>query len=314
MDKNKYKALFKKLINMKYGIEIDFYSIEQKLTYLRKGGPLNYSDLNTIADDKCWPFSKYWMWPTRAQIDDKLKTTDGIFMHLPKNEEKVIGQLLDIFKNISLVSIILRFVRPRYYAIYSRPPLYLLRIERGVNDIDEYMNYVNELRILKESFKEFRTAESDMIVWAIAEETQKKNRSFNEKKTLEEFIELLAEKLPENLTIEKLVNHHSQEPLKIAEIYYIRKDFKTAGMWAGLSFERYINEKYKNLGINIPQYRGDRLFNIVEYICEYEDHCFKKDKLHKLRRLRNRAMHVEKPYNEADAKFAIEELKMLKGN
>jgi len=217
MDKIKYKDIFRKLINMKHGMVIDFNSIEQKLKYLREGGSLTYDDLEVIADDNCWPFNKYWMWPCRGQIDDKLNKTNNCFMHLPDNEEKVIGQLLDIFKNISLVSIILRFVCPKFYAIYSRPPLYLLRIERGINDIDEYINYVNELRILKESFKEERTAETDMIVWAIAEETQKENKSFNEKKTLEEFIKLLAEKLPENLTIGELVNHHSQEPLKIAE-------------------------------------------------------------------------------------------------
>jgi len=314
MDKIKYKDIFRKLINMKHGMVIDFNSIEQKLKYLREGGPLTYDDLDVIADDNCWPFKKYWMWPCREQIDDKLIKTNNCFMDLPDNEEKIIDQLLDIFKNISLVSIILRFVCPKFYAIYSRPPLYLLRIERGLNDIDEYINYVNELRILKESFKEDQTAEADMIVWEIAEETQKENRSFNEKKTLEEFIELLAEKLPENLTIGELVYHHSQEPLKIAEIYFKRKDYKTAGMWAGRAFEKYIFEECRRSRIYIPKTKGDKLITLVKKLCQYDNFWYRKDTLHRLRKLRNRAMHIEDPCTKEEAKFLIEEMKMLEVN
>jgi len=36
-----------------------------------------------------------------------------------QNEEEIIGNLCEIFRNISLVSIILRFVRPKHYVIYS---------------------------------------------------------------------------------------------------------------------------------------------------------------------------------------------------
>lgn len=314
MDKNRYKTLFKKLINIKHGMEVDFYSIEQKLKHLREGGPLTYEDLEIIADDKCWPFNEYWMWPGKEQIEDKLKITDGIFVDLPNKEEEALSKLLNIFKNLSLVSIVLRFVRPRYYAIYSRPPLYLMRIERGIDDVEEYKNYVNEMRIIKNSFGEFRTSEADMIVWAIAEETRRDKKSYEGKKIFEEFIRLLAEKLPGNLTTEEYINLHNQNPLKIAGIYYERKQFKTAGMWAGRAFERYIKEKCKDLRINIPQYESDRLFNMVENLCEDEGHWFKKDRLHKLRILRNSAMHIDKPYNESDAKYAIEELKMLMGN
>ena len=313
MDKKKYKDIFRKLINMKHGLVIDFNSIEQRLKYLREGGPLDYEDLNIIADEKCWPFNKYWMWPCKEQIEDELNITAGIFIDLPNNEEKVIGQLLDIFKNISLVSIILRFIHPRYYAIYSRPPLYVMRIERGADDIEEYMNYIDELRLIKNSFEEFRTAEVDMIIWAIAEETRRDKKSYEGKKILKEFIKLLAEVLPENLTIEELINHHAQNPLKIAEIYYKRKQFNTAGMWAGRAFERYINEKCDDLGIYIPRYEGDKLFNMVENLCEDKDFWNKKDRLHKLRKKRNNAMHIDKLYNKSDANYAIEELKRLMG-
>jgi len=292
-------------------MEVDFHSIEQKLKHLREGGPLTYEDLETIADDKFWPFNEYWMWPSKEQIEDKLEITDGLFVELPSKEEEALSKLLDIFKNLSLVSIVLRFVRPRYYAIYSRPPLYLLRIERGRDDIEEYMNYVNEMRIIKNSFGEFRTAEADMIVWAIAEETRRDGKSYKGREILEKFIKLLAEVLPENLNIEELINHYAQNPLKIAEIYYERKQFKTAGMWAGRAFEKYVKNKCDDLGVRIAQYESDQLFNRVERICNEEDYWYKEDVLHRLRKLRNKAMHVDRPYSQSDAKHAIEELKRL---
>jgi hypothetical protein len=311
MDKKRYKALFRKLINIKHGMEVDFYSIEQKLKHLREGGPLTYDDLEIIADDKCWPFNEYWMWPSKEQIEEKLKITDGLFVDLPNKEEEALSKLLYIFKNLSLVSIILRFVRPRYYAIYSRPPLYLLRIERGKDDIEEYINYVNELRLLRKSFGEFRTAEADMIVWAIAEETRRDKKSYEGKKIFDEFIKLLAEVLPENLTIEELISHHAQNPLKIAEVYYERRQFKTAGMWAGRAFEKHVKNKCDDLGARTYRYESDQLFNMVENICDEEDNWFNKDVLHKLRKLRNKAMHVDRPYSQIDAKYAINELKKL---
>jgi tetratricopeptide (TPR) repeat protein len=311
MDKKRYKALFRKLINMKHGMEVDFYSIEQKLKHLREGGSLIYEDLETIADDKCWPFNEYWMWPSKEQIEDKLKITDGLFVELPNKEEEALSKLLYIFKNLSLVSIVLRFVRPRYYAIYSRPPLYLLRIERGKDDIEEYMNYIDEMRLLRKSFEEFRTAEADMIVWAIAEETRRDKKSYKGKEILDEFIKLLAEVLPENLTIEELISHHAQNPLKIAEIYYERKQFKTAGMWAGRAFEKYVKNQCDDLWTRASRYESDQLFNMVESICSEEDNWFKKDVLHRLRKLRNKAMHVDRTYSQSDAKYSIEELKRL---
>lgn len=302
------------MINIKHGMDIDFYSIEEKLKHLREGGPLTYEDLEVIANDNCWPFNRYWMWPCREQIEDKLKATDGVFVGLPNNERKALGLLLDIFKNISLVSIILRFIYPQYYAIYSRPPLYLMRIERGVDDIEEYMNYIDELKIIRKSFDEFRIAETDMIIWAIAQETSKYKKSYLGEKTLKEFIALLAEVLPENLTIEELVNHHSRDPMKISEIFYKRRDFKTAGMWAGRAFEKYLKNKCDYLRINTYQYKGDGLFQSVNALCDNEDFWYKKDQLHKLRKLRNKAMHIDKPYSQLDAKTAIEDLKELMGS
>jgi hypothetical protein len=311
MDKMKYKYMFRGLIRIRHGIDVDFEAIEKKLIHLRYGDALTYSDLISIADDSCWPFSKYWIWPHKEQIKDKLDATKNYFVNLPNSEEKIIGQLLDIFKNISLVSIILRFVRPRYYAIYSRPPLYILRVERGMNDIKEYLNYIYELRTLRDSFKEFRTAEVDMIVWAIAELSNKNYKSKDDKNTLIKFKKLLADKLPENLSPEEIIQYLINDPLKIAEIYLRKNDYKTAGMWAGRAFEKYINKIRKQSSNLSPGWEHDDLIDKIKCVCKSEK--FEKNKLvyDKLRKLRNHAMHEGKHYSEDDANFAIYKLKKL---
>ncbi len=194
MDKIKYKMLFDQITQTKHEMQIDFEKVEANLKHLREGGSLTYIDLENIADENCWPFNKYWRWPSKHQIEEHLKRTSGLFKNLPNSEEKAIRSLDEIFKNIALVSIILRFVHPKHYAIYSRPSLKIMRTERGIDNVEEYLNYVEELRILKDSFGVDKTSEVDIIVWAIAQEKGK---------SIKELKKLLAEHLPENLSQRK---------------------------------------------------------------------------------------------------------------
>jgi len=305
MDKNKYKILFDQIIQIKHGMEIDFEKVEINLKHLREGGSLTYTDLENIADDSCWPFNKYWMWPSRYQVEDKLKKTKGLFKDLPgeeENEKKVIGNLSEFFKNIALVSIILRFVCPKHYAIYSRPPLKILRVERGANDVEEYLNYVGELRLLKRSFRVANTSEVDMIVWAIAQEKGEH---------LREFKKLLAEQLPENLKPGELITYLSNDPLKIAEIFFNHKDYKTAGFWAARAYEKFLRDECVCLIGFIPPRENGEIITLIDYLCRKTEYRFEKDTLHCMRRLRNKAVHESEVFTKADAEDFIERLKSL---
>jgi len=303
MDKNEYKELFKKLIRKKHGMEIYFEKIEAKLDHLRKGNFLAYSDLEIIGDDSCWPFSKHWMWPSKEQVEEKLKKTSGWFVNLPENEEKIIGDLDGIFKNIALVSIILRFVHPNLYAIYSRPSLKILRIERGFNDVEEYLNYVYLMRILKHSFRVTRTADIDIIVWAIAYEKGSYIRQLKE---------LLAEQLPENLTPEDLITFLHGNPLKIAEVYYRKKVIKIAGFWVAEAFEKFLRKECISLLGFIPARKNGEILTLVDLLCKTKKFKYECDKLHKLRKLRNKAVHPLEEFTKDNAKYFLKTLEYLK--
>jgi len=303
MDTNRYQELFRKIIKSRFGIDVKFETIENGLTRIRNGAALSYKDLELIANEKLWPFKKYWMWPCQKQIKNELKATAGKLIEpVPiKNQEarekELIRCLLAIFRNLSLVSIVLRFVWPEYYAIYSRPNLWILRIERGPSDVEEYMNYIRVMRMLKTTFRVERTADVDIIVWAIA-----KNSTEHK-----EFIKLLADQLYENLTPQDLIDSLSDDPLRIAQIYYKKSDHKTSGFWASRAFEIYLNNEFDRIaGRGRSDMNKGDLKNIIDQLCEHREYYDCRHFLHSLRKLRNRAIHPDLLFYEADAKSLIE--------
>jgi hypothetical protein len=303
MNKPDYKALFNRYAKTQFGKEQNLEAIEAKLGHLRKGASLTYEDLGTIANPLYWPFSKYWLWPHRAQIEDKLKRTEGWFAQLPGAEQKVVRGLNDIFKNIALVSIVLRFARPDLYAIYSAPTLRALRIERGVNEVAEYLNYVQEMRILQNCFGTDKLAEVDMIVWAIAHD---------QGEYLTELKRILSKVLPENLTPEELLIYFSDNPLKMAEIY-LNSDFKTAGFWAAKAFEYFLDNECRRHEINVPE-RANKRADMINKLC-----CstgiwrprFNSGVLDRARIIRNRIVPGVKQFTRKDVEDFIAVLKQL---
>lgn len=242
MESTELKMLFKLIARTESGSEQNLEEIERRMEHLRLGAPLRYEDLEVIGDPQYWPFARYWMWPERLQIEKKLATTSGFFKDLPKNEARVVRILTSTFKNIALVSIILRFARPDLYAIYSWPNLKVLRIERGKDAVEEYMNYIKEMRTLKECFGTNSVAEVDKIVWTIFH---------YQGKYINDLLKILARHLPENLTAKELMLMLSTNPLKISKEYLKRGDHMTAGFWAAKAFEFFLDNECRRYGIYV---------------------------------------------------------------
>src|SRR5262245_36876547 len=113
---------FPEVCRKKYGVAFDLSSVERKVKHLRRNSPLTCKDLEYFESPEHWWFKKFWVFPPEEHLERALKGVTFDFWNLPgKNEPSVIGQLLDAFKSIELVSIILRFIRPENYAIFSSP-------------------------------------------------------------------------------------------------------------------------------------------------------------------------------------------------
>jgi len=306
--KEKYEALFSRIAAVKYGMKIDFLTIERKLRHLREGDAITYEDLETIAREDLWPFKKYWMWPAREQIEDKLeKSWDYIIDPVARRDDEadMICRLLDIFKHISLMSILLRFIWPEHYAIYSRASLQLLQIERGHNDEQEYANYISEMRTLRLSFGVDRTADVDMIVWVC---TQREEAH-------EELCDHLKLKLPGDLSPMDVIKESRTDPLRMAELFLASDSIITSGFWASRAFEKALREECRRLLGYIPKDEtreyGD-LDYMIRCLCKYRYYRRYEKLLINLKRLRNDAVHEERSFNRKKAQLLIEDVRKLK--
>jgi len=293
MDEIKYKDLFKKISKERFKREVDFNTIEQGVAHLRVGDILTYNDLGMMSNDNCWEFKDFWMWPTKEQIDEKLQSSQIKLINLPDNQLEVISKLLDVFKNLSLASIVLRFVWPEHYAIYSRPPLKVINPERGIDDLKEYENYLNALTRYKYTFRVERIADLDMIFWAFA-------HLGKDDPLLTEF----NKTLPKYISTDIIIGNKNK-PLKVAKIFRKNNDNITAGFWAANAFEKWIQEKCNLYGIHPRDPK--KYEHAIEATCKNEaKYRHKKDMLYKTRNLRVKALKETDKFTPNDAEKLIE--------
>lgn len=76
-----------------------------------------------------------------------------------------VQELLDVFHNIGIVSLILRFVFPDRFGVFSTPVVYLLNVMRA-STVDLYLAYCGELQAWQKRFKLKSVAEVEMALWA----------------------------------------------------------------------------------------------------------------------------------------------------
>ena len=174
-----FRELFSKAVLDRFRVYENLDRVEDRVKDLRSGKQIAYSDLLKIADDSLWPFSKFWAWPTKDQIEEGLKTTEGLLsferIEDESYEKEMITKLDSILKNIALVSILLRFVYPERYGIYSPPVLHISKTERGKSEVEDYINYLNNLRMIfsiteiRERYGVDRIADVDMLLLSVSQ-------------------------------------------------------------------------------------------------------------------------------------------------
>lgn len=161
---------FREISEKRYGIAFDLRAIERSVSHLRdQRKALTCSDLRYFESPEHWWFEKFWVFPPEHHISPALQRTTFNFWQLPRNERKVIEALLDVFKSVELVSIILRFIRPEHYGIISPPVERVLDVRRGNDAVETYLNYTVDLRAIREHYLFERTADADMALWVLHE-------------------------------------------------------------------------------------------------------------------------------------------------
>jgi hypothetical protein len=161
---------FPNICRLKYGVVFELASVEEKVKHLRRRAPLPYADLDHFKSSEHWWFQRFWVFPPKEAIEPVLNKEIFDFWNLPDSgEDETVRKLLYIFKSIELASIILRFIRPEHYSIFSSPIQHMLDIRHGRDLVETYLIYLGNLRKIREHYGLDRIADVDMALWVLHE-------------------------------------------------------------------------------------------------------------------------------------------------
>ena len=161
------RDLHAQVTEIRYGRAQDLTGIENAVAGIRSKRRLTYDDIERIRDGQVWNADVFGHWPSRTEVESILKSTEWDFWNLPKREKKAISSLLLVFRQIELVSVILRFVVPRHYGIMSPPVEKVLGLGPFRRHTDEYRAYLKNLRQIRDDRCFDTTADVDMALWVL---------------------------------------------------------------------------------------------------------------------------------------------------
>lgn len=164
-----YLKRFPSICEQKFGRSYDFGPIE---AYFRDHATgkrhLTSKDVGKIFSTENTPFAKYWPRPHAKVLDDVL-TKERVYVGpLTEDPKALVQRLLGVFHNIGTASLVLRFVHPDWFGIFSTPVIHLLQVTRPAT-VELYIAYCDELARWSQHFGLPSVAQTETALWAYAE-------------------------------------------------------------------------------------------------------------------------------------------------
>ncbi len=142
-------------------------SVERAVAGVRSSRKLTHDALTKIVKSPDFSAAqKFWTWPSPAEMQEGLAEEIDLW-NLPKNEKPLIRKLRGVFKTFEATSVVLRFVIPEHYGILSTPVEHVLGIQPAAESIDRYLNYVRNLREIRDRLKFKTAAQVDQALWTL---------------------------------------------------------------------------------------------------------------------------------------------------
>ena len=161
------RDLHAQVTEIRYGRAQNLAGIEKAVARIRSSRRLTYDDIARIRDDKIWNADAFGYWPPRDEVESILESTEWDFWNLPKREDKAISKLLQVYRQIEPVSVILRFFVPKHYGIMSPPVEKVLGLGPFRRHPERYQAYLKNLRDIRDDRGFDTTAEVDMALWVL---------------------------------------------------------------------------------------------------------------------------------------------------
>ncbi len=294
--------LHSELTEIHYKKKQDLAAVERSASKIRSQRRFNYEDLERIINPVHWDGAIFWRWPSRKEIDEDLNAVVFDFWHLPKNEDPLLDRLIALFRFIEPVSVILRFVVPQEYGIFSAPVAKVLEVSRGASLVGSYKNYLANIRELRDKKGFGSAADVDRALWVLQLGVLEGRLPEKERAGLTEAFEadddLRAIRM-RNLS-ERLFSDFTRVQLAQA---LQPADRALAAQLAGIEFEKMIRK------FSGDKQRDKDLYNLIEDLSKQNRiNSRTKGHWHKHRKTRNIAMHENARLDDKAVANLIEEL------
>jgi hypothetical protein len=236
LDLKSYLERFPAVCQQKFGRTYNFQALEKKLEPLRMGKRwLVAKDVLNIFDPAQTPFAHYWSRPNEKELDRALKSPRFFVGPIPSDRRELVKRALDVLHSIGLVSLVLRFVHPDRFGIFSTPIMQLLQVQGG-KTVELYLAYCDELRVWKAHFGLASVAETETALWTFHELASQEETAGNGGEARAEFnADLWVQRRRVSRVLRPFLD--SYKSLELARILVYEKP-KLAGMIAGEEYER----------------------------------------------------------------------------
>jgi hypothetical protein len=164
-----YVTQFDELSRKKFGRSYDFAALE---AYFREHATgkrhLTAKDVGKLFNAENTPFAKYWPRPHAKALDEVLTQHRVYIGPVTNDASALVQELLSVFHNIGTVSLVLRFVHPSRFGIFSTPVIHLLQVMRP-GTVELYLAYCDELATWCRHFGMASVAQTETALWTFAE-------------------------------------------------------------------------------------------------------------------------------------------------
>jgi hypothetical protein len=204
-------------------------------------------------DDVTWllhrdnaPFGNYWPEPSKERLDQLSRKR--LYLDLPSRSQKdkkdLVRKLLETVLDLGVTSIILRFVHPHCFGVFS-PPVHAVLLVYRMPTLDLYLAYCEELSEYKLHFNLSSVAEAEMAITGLYEilkgeygqkETEAAQRSFKE--------DVWVQRRRAANVVRPFLTEFGK--LQLARIL-LDLDSKLAGMIAGAEYEKLLGDRSSKL-------------------------------------------------------------------
>ena len=171
-DLKSYAQKFPEVCKRKFGRSYNLAALEKRFAPLRQGQRwLAAKDVDQIFHPDNTPFGKYWPQPNEKDLDKSLSANHITLGPLNGGQQNLVLRLLKVLHNVGVVSLVLRFVHPHQFGVFSTPVLHLVQVNRG-DTVELYLAYCEELAQWAAHFGISSVAETEMALWAFAQTTK----------------------------------------------------------------------------------------------------------------------------------------------